>query len=546
MLAYTVQATDGDAGALGERLSGVGYDVVGRDGATLTVLGDASVHSSLSAEAGVAILDASVLTVPAAGPVGVDESAASQDPILPRKLDGKHYPTYYGGYRTVDGYNAFEDDLAAAYPTLVQLIDYGKSWSGEPLHVLCVTADAQNGCQLKPNVAKPRFLIVAQTHTRELTTSELTWRYLTYLVDGYERDAQVTGVLDSTEIWIAPQVNPDGVRVVEQGIEHDGFGGDSRAWQRKNVDDSQSPGGHCTGSWSDSQDGTDINRNFDVDWGRTGTSKDPCSLVYGGPKAASEPETTAQQDLFKLLYLDRRKDGMQAPAPKDTTGGMLTLHSYANQVLLPWGFTTQHAPNETGLRSFGFRMSYFNGFAAGQAGEILYNSSGATEDWLYDQLGVAGFTWEIGPDGGTCAGFFPPYSCQDDFFSQNISGLMYAAAASQQPYTLTLGPTTLAVKAKPTRDETSAGKITVTATIDDGAYGTTGVGRPAPQNVTAARIYVGKAPWAGGSPTTMKVKGRGASIKATATVTGTGLAYVQGRDADGNWGPIQEVWLTKH
>lgn len=541
MLAYTVQATAGDAGELGSRLADAGFDVVGRDGDTLTVLGDASLRSSLGAQPGLTVLDASLVSVPTATGDGAD---ASQDSILPRKLDGNHYETYDGGYRTVDGYDAFEGDLAAAYPKLVKLIPYGESWSGQPLNVLCVTADADKGCQLTPDAAKPRFLVVGQTHARELTTSELMWRYLTYLVDGYKHDAQVTGVLQGTEVWIAPQVNPDGVQTVEQGIIHDGFGSDSRAWQRKNINDEQAPAGGCPPPWANSQAGIDINRNFDVDWGHTGTSKSPCSSIYGGPSAASEPETIAQQDLFAQLYRDRRGDGMQAPAPDNTTGSMLTLHSYADEVLLPWGFTTQHAPNDTGLRSFGFRMSYFNGFAAGQAGEILYNSSGATEDWLYDQLGVPGFTWEVGPNGGGCGGFFPDYVCQDDFFANNVKGLMYTAAAAQQPYTQTLGPTTLTAKAK--GGKAGAKKVSVKATIDDDAYGAAGVGRPTAQNVTAARIYVGKAPWAGGTPIAMKIKGAGTSVKASAKVSGTGLAYVQGKDADGHWGPIQSVWLSKH
>ena len=258
--------------------------------------------------------------------------------------------------------------------------------------------------------------------------------------------------------------------------------------------------------YASSQEGIDINRNFDIDWGRTGTSRDPCNLTYGGPEADSEPETTAQEALMRDLYRDRRDPGMEDPAPRGTTGSMLTLHSYSDLVLLPWGFTTEHAPNEEGLRSFGFRMSHFNGYETGQSGEILYNSSGATEDWLYAELGVPGFTWEIGS--GSCGGFFPPYSCQDGFWDTNRDALMYTAEAARQPYALTLGPTTTQAKAKP-----KGGKLVVSAITDDDAYGTSGVDRPDAQRITAARIYVGKAPWEGGTPKPMRVKGTGTSAK---------------------------------
>jgi hypothetical protein len=239
------------------------------------------------------------------------------------------------------------------------------------------------------------------------------------------------------------------------------------------------------------------------------------------------------------LYLDRRDPGMEAPAPRSTTGSMLTLHSYADMVLLPWGFTTQHAPNEEGLRSFGFRMSHFNGYDTGQSGEILYNSSGATEDWLYAELGVPGFTWEMGS--GSCSGFFPPYSCQDGFWDTNREALMYTAEAARKPYALTLGPTTTNAKAKPRRD-----KLVVSATTDDDAFGASGISRPDAQNITAARIYIGKAPWEGGTPKPMNVKGSGTSAKIKVRVAAPGsrkLAYVQGRDATDEWGPVAPLWL---
>lgn len=533
ILTYALRVDAGDPGATAERLVLDGYDVVGRDGQTIFVLGTAASRPVLDA-----IVSTTIVSAEPAAPVDVAPAPGSQDDILPSRLDGGAYETFYGGYRTADAYLKFTDDLEAAYPNLVKSLSYGESWLGDELRAVCVTADADTGCKRSPDVDKVRFLVVAQTHARELTTSELMWRYLTYLVDKYGDSAQVTGLLDGTEVWIVPQVNPDGIRVVEEGITEQGTGSASPAWQRKNLNDTYSVN-PCTGLWASSQEGVDINRNFDIDWGQTGTSRDPCNLTYGGPEADSEPETTAQEALMRDLYRDRRDPGMESPAPRGTTGSMLTLHSYSDMVLLPWGFTTQHAPNEEGLRSFGFRMSHFNGYQTGQSGEILYNSSGATEDWLYAELGVPGFTWEIG--GGACAGFFPPYSCQDGFWDTNREALMYTAEAARQPYALTLGPTTSRAKAKPKRN-----KIVVSATTDDDAFGSSGIDRPDAQNITSARIYVGKAPWEGGTPKPMTVEGTGTSAKIKVRVAAPAarkIAYVQGRDASGEWGPVAPLWL---
>ena len=60
--------------------------------------------------------------------------------------------------------------------------------------------------------------------------------------------------------------------------------------------------------------------------------------------------------------------------------------------------------------------SLAGGWQYGQPGEVLYNAAGATDDWVYDDLGVASFVWEVGPSSGTCSGFFPAFSCQASMF----------------------------------------------------------------------------------------------------------------------------------
>jgi hypothetical protein len=538
---YSVHATSGDLVALATRLDAAGYEVTGRDAETLWVQGTSATRASLERESGLVIDAAEPITYQAPAV----EPDASQDPILPRKLDGKKYETFYGGYRTVAAYQKFEDDLAKAYPDLVQVHDYGKSWTKDnPLRVVCITADADKGCKLNPNSDKARFMVMAQIHARELTTSEVTWRFMTSLIDGYQHDAQATALLDSTEVWVVPQINPDGVETVQKGIEKEGTGYTSPAYQRKNMDDNEAPEGGCPPPWANSHAGIDINRNFDSYYGGASTSPDPCSEVYKGKKAGSEPETTALGDLFADVFKDQRGPKADDPAPDDTMGALISLHTYANLVVFPWEYNAGvHSPNDAQLRSMGFRLSHYNGYETGQTGEVLYNASGTSNDYAYDQLGIASFTFEMGPGGGTCAGFLPAYSCQDDFFKINEPALYYAATAARAPYELSFGPTTTKVKAK-----AKGGKIAITATTDDDAYGTSGVGRPAAQKITDARIYVGKAPWDGGKAKALKVKGSGTSAKITGKVKAGAkkqLAYVQGKDADGNWGPVAAVWIPK-
>lgn len=534
MVQYQVRPAAGTtATELTERLIADGYDIYGGTGGVLFVHAPASAADALGSRSDLTVVAQNTI-------VGdLDQVApASQDAILPARLDGGGYETYYGGYRTVDAFVKFTNDLENAYPELVQVVKYGDSWTGDnALRAVCVTADAQDGCQLTPDVDKARFLLVAQIHARELSTGEIAWRMLTHLTDGYGANAGVTQLLDDTEFWIVPKVNPDGVELHEVGITEDGTGSFSDAWQRKNVNDDL---GECTGGGS-SQYGVDLNRNFDSNWGGAGTSPIPCNLTYKGESAASEPETNLLQDLAKDLFEDQRGGGADDPAPPSTRGALITLHSYSNLVLFPYG-DSRHTPNDAGLRSMGFRMSDYNGYETGEPDEILYQVSGSTDDYTYEKLGIASFTFEVGPGSGTCAGFFPAFSCQDTFWDLNRDPILYAAAATQQPYKMSLGPTTSGAKAK----NKGANKAVVRASADDDAYGNFGVGRPPSQNVTAGRIFLDAAPWDGGTPKAMDLVGSGKQVDLKVTVNRSAqkrYAYVQAKDAQGNWGPVDVVWI---
>jgi hypothetical protein len=48
---------------------------------------------------------------------------------------------------------------------------------------------------------------------------------------------------------------------------------------------------------------------------------------------------------------------------------------------------------------------------------------------------VPSYTFEIGPDSGSCGGFFPAYACMDStFWPKQRLALVYAAKAAATPY----------------------------------------------------------------------------------------------------------------
>nr|BFE48301.1 M14 family zinc carboxypeptidase [Saccharothrix mutabilis subsp. capreolus] len=418
---YKVHAPLGKAA---QDLLGRGFDVLEqREGDNLFVLGDSATGDKLKKEGFTSVID-EVLPAPQWEPP--KRKSQSLDAAALEE-------TYYGGYRTVNAQYAHLDAVASQYSSLATVVDYGDSWrktqgsGGYDLRAICITKKNAGDCALSPTAPKPRFFVMGQLHARELTTGDMAYRWIDHLTQGYGTDAEVTALLDSTEVWVVPIANPDGVNIVQQG-------GNTPRYQRKNANTTN--GSNCSGT-SSSHIGVDLNRNTDSHWGGAGTSSNPCDQTYKGPSANSEVETKALQALWRNLYKDRRGTGTTDAAPADTTGVVISMHSYSNLVLFPWGWTTSYKTgNDAALRGMAQEMaSIAGGWQYGQPGEVLYNAAGATDDWVYDDLGTASFVWEIGPGSGTCSGFFPAFSCQTSTFWPKVKPmLMYSAKKAANPY----------------------------------------------------------------------------------------------------------------
>ncbi len=513
------------------------YDVLEtRQANEVQVIGDATVVAQLRA-AGYGVRLAQTLT-PMETPNASSRVAGAAAAAA---------PTFFGGYRTKEEQYAHLDSVIAAYPSLVVGYDYGDSWrkvngqGGNDLRVLCITKLQPGDCQLNPNSVKPRSLIMASIHARELTPAELAYRYVDLLVTSYGVNADITAILDSTEVWIIPVANPDGREIVEQG-------GNAPYLQRKNANNSV---GACANPPTVSnQAGVDLNRNANFQWGGIGTSADPCTQTYKGVSAASEPEQQALQTLWASLWPDQHSTPMAA-VPTSATGTFVSVHSSSNFVLLPPGAGGTSA-NDAQLRALAFRFSSFNGYVTGTGPEILYGTTGTSDDYVYHELGPASFTFEVGPTSGACSGFTPAYSCVDStFWPLNRDAFLYAAKSARAPYVSPRGPSAVAPAAATVAQGAPAA---LTATLNDGLYGSAAgsVGRPAVQNIQSAQYFIDVAPWAGGTAVAMtpsdgsfnsSTEAVTAAIPTASLSVGRHMVYVRGVNAAGFTGPVTAAFL---
>ncbi|MGL4745252.1 MAG: M14 family zinc carboxypeptidase, partial [Dermatophilaceae bacterium] len=300
-----LRVTTTDPGAAAARLSATGFDLVeARQGSDLFVVGDDDVRADLTRLGYRVRVDQRAPAPQRATPrPGTPQLAPSLRSTAGRATTASTAasvdPTFYGGYRTADGYVQHLQDVAAANPTIAVTADIGDSWrktqglaTGNDLVAVCITKIAPGDCDLAGTPTKPRFFILGTVHARELSATELATRLVDHLTSAYDTDPDVTAIVNSTEVWVLPLANPDGREIAELGTI-------SPYLQRKNANNSQ---GICAvPPTSSSQHGIDLNRNFAWKWGGTGTSANPCDLTFRGPSAASEPETTAIANLMFQL-----------------------------------------------------------------------------------------------------------------------------------------------------------------------------------------------------------------------------------------------------
>lgn len=293
-------------------------------------------------------------------------------------------PTNYnhgsmGGFLTYNEVMAEIDSMALLYPNLITArapVDTFTTHEGRNLFWVRMSDNAN------VDENEPEILYDAVHHAREAISVHQLVFYMWYLLENYSTNDEIKAILDNTELYFIPFVNPDGF-LYNESTNPNG-GGMWRKNRRNNLD---------------GQFGVDNNRNYDYTdgtngsiWGTTGISFDSSSDIYCGPNAFSEPENNA------MRWFVEQHDFTLA----------LNNHSYSNLLLYPFGFQSGlYSPDDAIFYAISEAMVAENNFA-NQVGWELYETSGGSDDWMYGETQnhnkIFSFTPEIGT---TTQGFWP-------------------------------------------------------------------------------------------------------------------------------------------
>ena len=444
----------------------------------------------------------------------------------------------YPCYRTVEETFATAAQLATDYPTLAQWINVGDSWektepggnAGYDMMVLKLTNSQVTGTPTGDGQGKPVLFITSAIHAREYTTAELTTRFAEYLLENYGVNADATWLLNEHEIHLMLQTNPDGRKHAEAGD-----------YWRKNTNED-----YC-GATSSSR-GADLNRNFSFQWACcNGSSGSECDSVYRGPTPSSEPETQTVESYARLVFPDQRDDALHASAPDDATGLYIDIHSSGKLVLWPWGHTDTVAPNGVQMRTLGRKMAYFNGHKPDQA-IGLYPTDGTTGDFVYGDLGVAAYTFELGTTFFQDCGYF-----ESTILPDNLEALIYAAKVARTPYLTPSGPEMLNLNLLGGTFVAPGDPIDVAANANDTRFSNE-VGTEPTGTIAGARCSLDWAPWTDPAPAFYALSATDTSFDAgvesvEGSITTTGLAdgrhtlFCQAKDNADQWGPVSAIFF---
>ena len=100
--------------------------------------------------------------------------------------------------------------IAAANPSITRLFTLGLTAQGRELWMMKITDN--------PDVDEdePAVAYISSMHGDEVVGKELCIGLINHLVDNYTTDSRVTSLVNGTEIWIMPSMNPDGTELTQR------------------------------------------------------------------------------------------------------------------------------------------------------------------------------------------------------------------------------------------------------------------------------------------------------------------------------------------
>jgi carboxypeptidase T len=270
-----------------------------------------------------------------------------------------------GGFLNYSEVLAELDEMQSLYPQLITVKAPISTYTTAQNRSIYWVKISDNATLDEP---EPEALYTSLHHAREPGSLQTLIFYMWYLLENYQTDPTIRALVDQSEIFFIPIVNPDGYAY--NSTNSPTGGGNWRKNRRNNGD----------GSY-----GVDNNRNYSYHFGETGVSTSPSGDTWPGTAAFSEPENQAikwfvEQHQFKIA---------------------INAHTYSNLLLFPYGWQTGiQTPDHDLFVDITDIMVQENGFT-NQISSALYPASGDSDDWMYAETSTHAKIFAMTPEIGS-------------------------------------------------------------------------------------------------------------------------------------------------
>ena len=320
--------------------------------------------------------------------LGVSQSNSSKSNIS----EPYHYFTY-------QEMTVLRHDFEDTYPDIMSLESIGVTYEGRDVWMVKLSDNVEN------NEEEPGALFMGAHHGNEKPSFETLIFFIQHMVENYGKENtdddgdgfvnedpidgldndedglidedpsedRVRDVINNTQIFLIPMVNPDGVE----------------AETRKNCAPNYGPFGQK--SYITSY-GVNLNRNYEDKWFlyyilpfnyHLVMNMIDSSFNYRGPHPFSENETIAVRDFVETQDIDIS----------------LSFHSYSEVMFFPWMHTSRPTPHEDLFISIGENMSRINKYHLITSRNYIIprfgGTLGSSENWLYREREILSFTMEL-------------------------------------------------------------------------------------------------------------------------------------------------------
>ncbi|XP_036776209.2 carboxypeptidase O [Manis pentadactyla] len=290
---------------------------------------------------------------------------------------GRSLETYsYTRYHPMDEIYQWMRQINETYRDVVTQHFLGMTYENQPMYYLKISQPS--------NDTKKIIWMDCGIHAREWIAPAFCQWFVKEILQNYRDNPRIRRFLRNLDFYVLPVLNIDGY-IYSWTTD--------RLWRKSR---SSHNNGTCFG--------TDLNRNFNASWCSIGASKNCSDLTFCGAGPASEPETKAVSS-----FIESKKENIAC---------FLTMHSYGQLILLPYGYTENKPSNHEELIQVGqkaanaLKEKHGTNYRVGSSADILYASSGSSRDWARD-IGIPfSYTFEL-RDSGTYGFVLPEAQIQD-------------------------------------------------------------------------------------------------------------------------------------